>query len=124
MVDLINCLIVGAGGFIGCILRYLISLIKINEYESFPYKTLFINVLGSFFIGLIVALALKYSVNDSRLVLFLKVGICGGFTTFSTFALESFDLISTGKVWISIIYIILSVVLSVLAVLLSQIIVR
>lgn len=108
---MINCLFVGLGGFIGVILRYLITLIPVNNNNIFPYKTLVINVLGSFIIGIISAYALKHINFDEKLVLMIKVGICGGFTTFSTFALESYNLFENNHAILSIIYIILSVTL-------------
>ena len=82
--------------FIGAVCRYLIGLIPVNENLAFPVKTFAINILGSFIIGLIAGLALKNNALNPRLVLFLKVGICGGFTTFSSFALETGDLIRAG----------------------------
>ena len=90
---MIDCIVVGAGGFIGAVCRYLIGLIPLNEGGAFPVKTFLINIAGSFVIGIIAALALKNSALNPRAVLFLKVGICGGFTTFSSFALETGDLI-------------------------------
>ena len=121
---MLNCLAVGCGGFIGAVLRYLVGLIKINEGFAFPIKTLFINVLGAFAIGVIAALSLKGADLDPRLVLFLKVGICGGFTTFSTFALESVQLFQSGRVWVTVMYMVLSVVLSILAVFAAEAIVK
>ena len=117
---MINCLIVGLGGFIGTVFRYLIGLIPLNSKSEFPYKTLFINIAGAFVIGMIVALALKNSSMDPKLVLFLKVGICGGFTTFSTFALESFDMFKSGSTVLALIYIVASVVLSIACVFASN----
>lgn len=117
---IIKCLIVGIGGFVGSILRYLISLIPVNEKNTFPIKTLVTNVVGAFIIGLIVAIALKRPQMDSKTVLLIKTGFCGGFTTFSTFALESSDLIGKGQWGIAAIYMILSVVLCVLAVMLAE----
>ena len=114
---MINCIVVGLGGFVGAVLRYLISLINLNDSTVFPYKTLITNVLGALAIGFIVAFAVKKADLDPRLILFLKVGICGGFTTFSTFALESSQLMQSGKVIIAILYMLLSVLLCVLAVL-------
>lgn len=114
---MLNCLAVGLGGFVGSILRYLIGLIELKESLVFPVKTLAINVIGAFAIGIITAFALKQSSLDPRLVLFLKVGICGGFTTFSTFALESVQLFQSGKGVMAVTYMVLSAVLSVLAVL-------
>ncbi len=117
---MLSCLSVALGGAVGSVIRYLIGLIKIDESVVFPYKTLLINVLGSFLIGAIVALAIKKVDLSPNMVLFLKVGICGGFTTFSTFALETSNMLQNGR-WCSAgIYIILSVVLSVTAVFVAQ----
>ena len=71
-------------------------------------------------IGIVAALAAKNSLNP-RLVLFLKVGICGGFTTFSLFALETDQLLAKGQVVTAVMYVTLSVVLGVMAVYLAQI---
>ena len=75
-------------------------------------------------IGLIAALAAKNSSMDPHLILFLKVGICGGFTTFSTFAFETTDLLQSGNTGTALLYAILSVVLGVLAVFAAQILVK
>lgn len=80
-----DCLIVGLGGFIGSVCRFMISKLPLSAEGSFPLNTFIINILGAFAIGCIVAAAGKDL--DPRAVLFLKVGICGGFTTFSTFSL-------------------------------------
>lgn len=108
-------LYVGIGGFIGSVMRYLIGLIPLKTGNGFPILTLCINVLGAFLIGIISALALKKSINP-HIVLLLKTGICGGFTTFSTFALESVTLHKSGNTALSILYILLSIVLGVFAV--------
>lgn len=119
---MLSCLAVGAGGFIGAVLRYLISLIPIKNPESFPVNTFIINIIGAFAIGCIAFAITKNENMDSRLLLFLKVGICGGFTTFSTFALETSDLIKNGSVAVALLYVAASVVLSVLAVMLPPLI--
>ncbi|MBP5439038.1 MAG: fluoride efflux transporter CrcB [Treponema sp.] len=103
-----NCLLVALGGGIGACLRYLIGLIPLKEPFTFPVKTLFINLLGCFVIGLIAALAVKNSSLSPKVVLFIKTGLCGGFTTFSTFALETETLIKTGHLGLALIYIALS----------------
>ncbi|MCR5318546.1 MAG: fluoride efflux transporter CrcB [Treponema sp.] len=103
-----NCLLVALGGGIGACLRYLIGLIPLKEPFTFPVKTLFINLLGCFVIGLIAALAVKNSSLSPKVVLFIKTGLCGGFTTFSTFALETETLIKTGHVGLALLYIALS----------------
>lgn len=121
---MIACLWVALGGAIGSVIRYLIGLININEATAFPYKTLIINIVGSLLIGIVVALAGKYTNANSNIILFIKVGICGGFTTFSTFALESTNLIQSGKYLLAFAYIALSVILSILAVFSAQIIIK
>lgn len=105
---MLNCLIVALGGGIGACLRYLIGLIPLKEPFIFPVKTLVINLLGCFFIGLIAALAVKSSSLSPKTVLFIKTGLCGGFTTFSTFALETETLIKTGHIGLAVIYVALS----------------
>lgn len=110
-----NIIIVGLGGALGAICRYLITLLPINPDNGFPMKTFLINVIGSFVIGLVAALAVKNSLNP-KAVLFLKAGICGGFTTFSSFALETEGLLEKGSTRIAMLYVILSLVCGVLAV--------
>ena len=112
---MIKCLIVGAGGAIGAIGRYLRGLLPMNPENGFPLKTFLINVIGCFIIGIIAALADKNAVNPN-LVLLIKVGICGGFTTFSSFALETEGLIAKGSTGVALMYVILSLVCGVLAV--------
>ena len=121
---MIDCFVVGSGWFIGAVCRYLIGLIPINERCDFPIKTLIVNIIGSFIIGIIVALAVHKNSLNPKIILFIKVGICGGFTTFSSFALETGDLISKGKVYLALLYIILSIVAGLLAVYLGQEIIR
>ncbi len=87
-----------------------------NAMLAFPVKTFAINIIGSFFIGVIAALAMKNSGISLKAVLFLKVGLCGGFTTFSSFALETENLIKGGNPGIALLYCILSVALGVAAV--------
>ena len=102
-----ECLIVGAGGAVGAVLRYLIGLIPLNPENGFPIKTFLINVAGCFVIGLVAALAARASLNP-RITLFLKVGICGGFTTFSTFSLEAYSLFDGRHYITAVLYMILS----------------
>lgn len=121
---MIECLIVGAGGFAGAVLRYLIGLIPVSEGFAFPVKTFAINVIGCFLIGVVAALAMKDGALSPRLVLFLKVGICGGFTTFSSFALETGDLMKSGSVGAAALYVALSVIVGVAAMFAGQWIAR
>ncbi len=110
-----NIIIVGFGGAVGAICRYLITLLPVHPENGFPIKTFMINVIGSFIIGLVAALAARNAMSP-KAVLFLKVGICGGFTTFSSFALETEGLLEKGSTGIAMLYIILSLVCGVLAV--------
>lgn len=121
---LYNCLFVGIGGAIGSVTRYLTGLIPIKSQNSFPLTTLIINVLGAFCIGIIVAIAGRAKGFDPKLLLLLKVGFCGGFTTFSTFSLETVGLLQKGSYFTAGIYMALSFVLCIFAILLAQVIVK
>lgn len=121
---MIECIVVGLGGFVGAVCRYLIGLIPLREGYVFPIKTLMINIVGSLIIGMVAALAVKNSSWNPRVILFIKVGFCGGFTTFSSFALETNDLIERGSMGIAVLYVVLSVVIGVGAVFMGQWMVR
>ena len=121
-------LVVGFGGFLGSVLRYLIGFIPINESTSFPINTFIINILGAILISFIAFYITNANFQDinpatlKNLVLFLKVGVCCGFTTFSTFALETGDLIKNGNVEMAFLYVLLSVVVGVTVIFLPEII--
>ena len=108
-----SCIAVGAGGFLGSVLRYLIGLLPVRETTLFPVRTFAINLLGCALIGCLAALASRNTTLDPRLILFLKVGLCGGFTTFSTFGLETAQLIRGGHPAVAALYVVLSVALGV-----------
>ncbi len=108
-------LLVGFGGFIGSSLRYLVQKISLPFFVSpFPYPTFFVNILGSFIIGLIFGLTSKYEILSADVRLFITVGFCGGFTTFSSFSNESFLLIKDGNYFYFFLYTFLSVFVSIL----------
>ena len=100
-------LFVGMGGAVGAMLRYAISMIPYKG--KFPLLTLFINVIGALVIGVTAGLSARKNLPQNA-VLFLKTGVCGGFTTFSTFSLEAYNLLEQGYLKASAVYIILSVV--------------
>ena len=111
-------LIVGCGSFIGGALRFLISTLMKNESaSSFPIGTLLVNILGCFLIGVIYGLFVRYSTTSHMLCLLLTTGFCGGFTTFSTFANESLQMLQAGNVGGFIGYVAASVLLGILLVL-------
>ncbi|MDB5232100.1 MAG: hypothetical protein JWN76_2905 [Chitinophagaceae bacterium] len=101
-----NLVIVGAGGMLGSVLRYICSFII--KSDSYPWATLAINITGSFFIGLILGSTLKME-NGNMWRLFLATGICGGFTTFSAFSAECILLIQQNRWAAALSYIIISV---------------
>ena len=88
-------LIVGSGGFIGSVMRYMVQHIMEKVLIStFPWGTLIANVTGSFFIGIVFGLAGQGNIMNAEWRIFLAVGICGGFTTFSSFAYNNFTMIN------------------------------
>jgi len=108
---MINCLYVGFGGFMGTLLRYLIGKLFIIEGTNLPVTTFLINSSGALLIGIISAADKKYGLSDHSFVLLLQAGFCGGFTTFSSFSLETFNLLSQGKIAHGAFYAILSVLM-------------
>ncbi len=87
-------LLVGFGGFIGSVARFLVSkYFQENMASVFPWSTFTVNVVGSLLIGIIYGFSEKGDVLSPEIRLFLAVGICGGFTTFSTFSNDAFLLI-------------------------------
>jgi CrcB protein len=109
-------LAVAIGGAIGSVTRYLVGIGSGKLFGvGFPWGTLIINVTGSFLIGAFVGLfAIKWDLPQVARV-FLTVGICGGYTTFSTFSLDAWYLIERGQTAASTAYMLGSVVLSVAA---------
>jgi CrcB protein len=105
--------IVGAGGFIGSILRFMISgwAQRLAVTGVFPYGTLVVNVLGCFLIGVLGGLAEHRQVLEPAQRLFLMIGVLGGFTTFSTFAFETLSLVQDAEVLKGIINTLLQVIL-------------
>lgn len=93
-------LIAGFGGFIGTVLRFLISrYYQVNAVSSFPWGTFTVNIVGCFLIGLIFGVSDKTGWISPELRIFLTVGICGGFTTFSSFSNDTYLLIED-KEWL------------------------
>lgn len=119
---MMDCLMVGLGGFVGSVCRYLISRVPLGSGSGFPVNTFVINIAGAFAIGCIASAAGRDL--DGRLLLFLKVGICGGFTTFSTFSLETARLVEGGQLMTAALYVAASAGLGALAVFTAQYLMR
>jgi fluoride exporter len=103
-------LYIAIGGAIGSVLRYITSLI-VTKYWSgnFPLATFLINSLGCLIIGILIGLLEKNNVNNSALKFLLITGFCGGFTTFSAFGYENYNLINNHHSIVSFVYMALSI---------------
>ena len=114
---------VALGGAIGASLRHLSNVSAMRIFgPGFPIATMFVNILGSFAMGvLIVTLAKK---GGSHLAPFLMTGILGGFTTFSAFSLDTLKLVEAGQTLTALAYVLGSVILSLTAVTLGVLIAR
>lgn len=100
-------MLVGCGGALGAMLRYAIGLIPVRS--TFPVLTLVINFLGAIAIGLIAEVASAQQLSQKS-TLFWKTGVCGGFTTFSTFSLEAMTLFQEKQWLLGSLYVVLSVI--------------
>ena len=109
-------LIIGLGGFLGSVARYVTTKFVDEKLSTiFPYGTLTVNIVGSFLLGIIYMVALRKAGLTENGRLFLGVGFCGGFTTFSAFALENFSLMQEKFAGASLLYISVSIVGGILA---------
>ncbi|NND62060.1 MAG: fluoride efflux transporter CrcB [Flavobacteriaceae bacterium] len=104
------------GGGLGSALRYGVGKWLNNSETAFPLGTFSVNILGSLIIGIILGYALKNESISQNTLLFLATGFCGGFTTFSAFAYENFDLLKNGDLVNSGIYTLSSLIFGIGAV--------
>ena len=108
-------LAIGAGSFIGGVFRYLLSiLIQSKTPTHFPFGTLTVNIIGCFFIGIVIGFFDKGQISNEW-KLFLATGVIGGFTTFSAFSIETFALFREGQAGYALLYVLASVLLGLLA---------
>jgi CrcB protein len=108
-----NLLLVGLGGSIGSMMRYAVSLLL--KTKMFPYATLSVNIIGSFIMGVVIAMSIKEAGLSNNWKLFLATGICGGFTTFSAFSMENMGLLQSGRLGMALTYIMVSIILGIVA---------
>lgn len=115
-----NYFFVMAGAAFGGLLRYVVAdLVQKSSKIIFPFGTLSVNIIGSFLLGLIIFILGEREIISPEIRLFLTVGVCGGFTTFSTFSYETLVLFQEAEFLYAAVNIVLNVVLSITAIYLA-----
>ncbi len=114
--------LVGVGGFIGAVLRYLMSgfVQNLTQSISFPYGTFAVNIIGCFFMGVFYHLLESQAGLTTEMRLFLMVGLLGSFTTYSTFSHETLNLLQDHGLSLALINIGTHIILGITAVLLGR----
>ena len=105
-----NTIMVGCGSLLGGAARYLISVAMKTMSKGFPWGTLAVNLVGCLVIGLLWGFFSKNSSESSSWALFMTIGICGGFTTFSTFSKEALMMLQAGNFMSLLAYVAISVI--------------
>ncbi|PJA99241.1 MAG: fluoride efflux transporter CrcB [Ignavibacteriales bacterium CG_4_9_14_3_um_filter_30_11] len=119
---MLNYFYVGLGAALGGGLRYWVSNVVYKFLPTFfPYGTLIVNALGSFILGFLIFYFDQRELLSQNLKLFLTIGFCGGFTTFSTFSFETIKLFQDSEIYLGMLNILLSIILSFLGIYLAYI---
>ena len=111
---MLNIILVATGGAAGAILRFILTNFSKTVFNSSIYGTLTVNILGCFLIGYLITSDFSKNINDNFVKFFLIIGLLGSFTTFSAFSYEVVNLITNKKIFISFIYISISIFISIL----------
>ncbi len=120
---MVNYILISIGAALGGVFRYgLASLIQKRIESFFPYGTMIVNILGSFVLGFIMYYLDEKKLLSPQMRLFLTVGLCGGFTTFSTFSYETLNLIKNSQFLLATTNVIGSVLLCLIAIYLAYIV--
>ncbi|GEO10772.1 fluoride efflux transporter CrcB [Segetibacter aerophilus] len=121
-----NLILIGLGGALGSIVRYLVSLYVSKQFSSmaFPYGTFAVNVIGCVIIGIVYGMSERFHWLTPTLRLFLVTGFCGGFTTFSAFAYENLQLLQSSNYTGFALYTTLSFIVCIIAVFLGSLVVK
>lgn len=108
---------VAVGGALGSIARYALStwIFDISSHK-FPYATLAVNVLGSFFMGILFVIIVEKAALPTEMRSLLMIGFIGAFTTFSTFSLDALGLWQNGHIFMSVLYMLATVILCLIAI--------
>lgn len=110
-------LLAGVGGFFGTCCRFLTNRLFLTYFQTkLPVATFTANILGCFILGLIIGLMNKAGIVSPKANALLVVGFCGGYTTFSTFSLETLNMGMNGEVLTSFLYVAISIILGLIAV--------
>ena len=117
--------LIGFGGMLGSISRYLVSEYVTEHFpQAFPYGTFAVNIVGCLLIGLFYGLSDRHEWFTPEWRVLLTAGFCGGFTTFSTFAIENMALLETSRYMVFGLYTAGSVVFGIFAVLLGMVLAK
>ncbi|NHJ84553.1 MAG: fluoride efflux transporter CrcB [Asgard group archaeon] len=124
MVNWHSILIVGIGGFIGAVLRYIVSFSIQSSEQRFPFTTLLVNILGSFFLSVILFYSEEIGLMNDSVRTFLTIGVLGAFTTLSTFSYEAFKLLERKELFFFALYISLTIILSLVTIYLGKLLIQ
>lgn len=115
---MVNTLLVGLGGFIGSVSRYMLGDLvhRLLDKPVFPYGTFVVNIFGCLLIGILGGLSESKNLFDTQTRMFLFIGLLGGFTTFSSFGFETFNLAKQGAHFHALTNVFLQIVLGLIAV--------
>jgi len=120
---MLNYIFISVGAALGGASRYWLSNAVYKFFPvTFPYGTLAVNVIGSFILGLIIFVFDEKELLNNHLKIFLTIGFCGGFTTFSTFSLESFNLLRDSQYFLAALNIFLNILFCVAGIFLAYIV--
>lgn len=119
-----NIVIVGSGSFIGGAVRYLVAIVMNGIGKGGSWATLAVNLTGCFLIGLLWGVFSRTASDGSNWHLFLTVGLCGGFTTFSTFSKDALMMLQSGNIWGFAGYVAVSVIAGIALVALGYYLIR
>ena len=112
---IIKFLYIATGGALGSILRFFVSYICKIYFLYFPVGTLLVNVIGSFLAGLLVSYLNNKEISEIIIKYFFIIGFLGSFTTFSAFSIDTLELFRQNEISLSVLYIMLSIILSIFA---------